>query len=328
MLEQLTDQKVSEKEYKVLTSTYPAEAVLLMTGNMTAEAAVELLQKVRLNLYTATREQLYTIDGYVFDGRLFVHQNTVYMVKVAKDTRPFVAKIAPDLQQEFQFSQELHEGQRCPTVMQCENCLKIDDARTALIMPFYPMTLHELGASHGGTFSNPVVANIVLCTLSTIKAFANKGLAHCDLKPHNLMLDSNGLVVAIDFGSVQRIGLPIKSTTVSFGIGVKDYVASTEYDLRFLGGMLASFALGSAQYLKYREDQEDVDDSFPALTLLRNTEPAESFTKKLALICFTASTVDEAWDRCREEIQSELPDCACLVDPRVVWPALVSAVPR
>jgi serine/threonine protein kinase len=324
-------QILSQDEYRVLTANFPSETVLLTLGKLSAEASANLVTRVRLQFKTATIEQLYTINGFTFAGRMFIHQDTVYMVKVSKGTHPFVAKITrEDLQQEFKFSQEVHEGQVCPTVMRAKAAFKVDEHRFALVTPAFPMTVHELGACRNNKFPESIVANITICTLSTIKAFANKGLAHCDLKPKNLMLDSNGLVVAIDFGSVRRVGDAITSTTPLYDCGVPfdKWYASTLFDLRFLGSMIASFALGLREYAEFKgssestskNDGQPVESKHIVANLLELLQP--SLFKSLALICLTVGTVDEAWEQCKAAIKSKLPDSDELVDPASVWPVL------
>jgi len=195
-----------------------------------------------LHVHTQTQAFLYNLHGYVFDGRIFLHQNGVHMVKVAKGTRPLVAKVADkDLRVEHDVSKLVHLEQKCPTVMQVEACFPVDtmNSRYALVTPFYGMTLDEVVRARSGFLPPVVMANVTLCTLSTIKAFTNVKLAHCDLKPQNLMMAPNGTVVAIDFGSASQIGKEITSTTASFAACASSYRASPEFDLSFLGTMLA-----------------------------------------------------------------------------------------
>jgi hypothetical protein len=126
-MKRLTDFTLSEAEGKVLTSAFPSHTMMLMTGKMSPDAARDVREQVRLCLYTATRDQLREKDGYVFDGRIELHSSKVLLVKAAKGTRPFVAKItAQDLTNEFNVSRKVHENQHCPTVMRAEAVFSVD----------------------------------------------------------------------------------------------------------------------------------------------------------------------------------------------------------
>jgi serine/threonine protein kinase len=187
-------------------------------------------------------------------------------------------------------------------------------------MPPYLMTLAELAASNSGKVTDTVVANVTLCVLSTIKAFANRGLAHCDLKPQNLMLESSGVVVAIDFGSACPVGASIHSTTgmYDFAVAIEDYKASALFDLRFLGAMLVSLCIGTSKYLKayegYKEDEDSKNMMITVLGYMR-----ESVVKSLVSACLKSSTVEEAWTECCAVVKT-MPADNGRVDPKSVWP--------
>jgi serine/threonine protein kinase len=103
----------------------------------------------------------------------------------------------------------IHNGQSCPTVMPVVDIIAIDEERTSMLTPYYPLPLSRL------TPQPSTVVNMALCALCTVKAFSAKKICHADIKPANMMMQSSGrIIVSIDFGSSVAYGESIDYFTL------------------------------------------------------------------------------------------------------------------
>lgn len=57
-----------------------------------------------------------------------------------------------------------------------------------------------------------------MCVLSALEALHKQHLAHCDVKPSNIMLNADGTAVLIDLGAVTEFGEDIREHTPGYSI--------------------------------------------------------------------------------------------------------------
>jgi len=292
---------LSEKEEQSLVDVYPLQAMLLATNKLTADTALKLYEDVKRVILTATRERIFGTQGWTFDGHILLHQGEVSLVKVVKGTRAFCAKVTKpsEVKREWECSQEVWASQDCPTVLKVEAFIPINENKAALITPMYPITLHEYIAAAKTTTGIPRVTpvNVALCGISTICAFNTVGRAHCDLKPQNLCLGMNGVVVAIDYGSSLKIGEEVTHTTQYWYPGRTDWRASASWDFHALGSIVLSMVVDAATFKKQAEDADDLTSFRAAM----KTRVNSSIGARIGLLLLEASdtnvTPSEVWEK-------------------------------
>ena len=200
---------------------------------------------------TTTRHLLVSETGIVLDGPVpgsCAGQGSTSVRFALAGSAVYAAKVGPPrlLGPEFAVSEAVAAAGKFPTVMRIFRTVTLphsegDTPRAALLMPVYAMSLSDAALSlpPGRSRARDILAfNVALCGAAAVAAFFGAGFAHGDIKPGNFMLDGSGLVVAIDFGTAQRVGAPFTEGSC-FGLDALG-VAGAAYDLTCLGSTLWS----------------------------------------------------------------------------------------
>jgi serine/threonine protein kinase len=101
----------------------------------------------------------------------------------------------------------------------------------ALIMPLYRISLREvLDAADGEEIEWSAFLFIAKGLLAAGETFETCGLAHCDLKPSNIMMDKS-VPVVIDLGSTVKLGSFIEQYTPFLALDADLKAATPAFDL-------------------------------------------------------------------------------------------------
>jgi serine/threonine protein kinase len=182
----------------------------------------------------------------------------------------------------------------------------------AVMSPFYPITMQHV-QSNVLLNRNTFYANVTLCGIASIKAFAAAGISHGDIKPSNIMLDAaSQITVLIDFGTAEVLGGYHTESTPYYSL---DYgnLASVERDLICLATSVLQ--LGGAD--------------LGALRNVSNTceicRKSDHISHKLALIILEnrERTLDELMQEVYQYIQREVENTNDLLTPADVNPILL-----
>jgi len=282
--EALIEAHLSTAEESLLMTEFGPALLLAGTGELNKDAAKSILQKLRDRVHTKTRFNCFNVSGYVLDGIIMFHQENISIVKVAHGTRSLCAKIGPtkSLEPDHQSSEILRTTLAShQTINVIEAFLPLDDQRSALVSEYYGLSLTDLVAACGSQgVAECALLNIAICGICTIYGFFLCGLAHCDLKPANMVLSSSGVVVTIDLGSVRPIGESMKSTTAHFTLMISEF-ATTVYDVGMLVGTLYSLCYPKSWTNLVLDVQNDPDT---VRALLLKQKPSPKVAIMLALL--------------------------------------------
>lgn len=302
--------EVSAEDARVLTTSYPADAILLLSHQMDRSVALALHAKVQLHIHTATRDAVKMSLGYSFDGRLFVHDGSVILCKVAKGLRAYCGKIAglEQVQREAKIARLLHSRVNAPTVVAVVDCVRTttdQGAATvldkgALIMPLLAMTVSDLIAAT--RLSDIDVLNIGMCGLATAYAFFLANMLHMDLKPGNMMLSDSGIVQTIDFDSCLQRGEGIRRTTELYAWFCAPMDVNPLFDVHFLGGVLA--VIIDKDVLCTGDETDRRAAAMGSLSARHDHMPS-----RFALLCLQSTDVHATWTAAAQ-LHSQFPEGA------------------
>jgi serine/threonine protein kinase len=170
------------------------------------------------------------VDGLVPGA---VGQQSTVVQYAIKGTQVYCAKTGPSriIEKEFNISQRIHSKYSfCPTVYRLEHMIDLPEEKKTIIGPFYPITLQHLQCN-ALLGKKTFFANVALCGIASIQAFASANMSHGDIKPSNIMLDSaSNKTVLIDFGTAEDIGSYHSESSPYYSLDCDRY-ASTERDL-------------------------------------------------------------------------------------------------
>ena len=126
-------------------------------------------------------------------------------------------------------------------VVRYSNRFDLGRGRAALFMPLYARSLHQL--VHESHTAAPLPAALLLRTardvLRGLALMHAAGLAHCDVKPDNVMLDGAGAATLIDLGAATPFGNPTREgAPESMALGLSVSLGSASVDLACLASTL------------------------------------------------------------------------------------------
>jgi hypothetical protein len=214
-------------------------------------------------VHTATRRRLSTLAGGLYLDGLIKGCETrgrpadlFYAVRVEDGAvgaaKIFYAPLAHEERNpasadlEWRFSQRLDaaaggEGEERQYVVRYSDMVDLGNGRQALFMPAYVRSFHHVvEESH---VSVPLPAPFLLRTardiLRGLRLLHAAGLAHCDVKPDNIMYAGNGTATLIDLGAVTEFGQPVvEGMPTEMALGIDLSRGSAKADLVGLASTL------------------------------------------------------------------------------------------
>lgn len=170
--------------------------------------------------------------------------------------RPVALKIlGPQLHADSEFVQRFEReavlvaNLRHPAIVRIYDIGKQDQFRYIAMELIDGCTLADLAHQHGPLGLGYVIT--ILEPIAQALAYAHSQKAiHRDIKPQNIMLDSQGRVLLTDFGIAQRIlgSETEKLTQTGTFIGTPEYLAPEQAETRPLDGRCDLYALGVVAY--------------------------------------------------------------------------------
>jgi len=216
----------------------------LQSGKFSKLHVSQLDRKLRNILSTTTRHRLTTESGLVLDGPVGASagQAGVELLHALDGSQVRCVKLGGiKLMSEYKVSLAIHNLVHCPSLLRIFSFQQIKLGVIALVMPLYPMSIADVMMTlppGPSTARDNISHSVALQGLCSVAAFALANFAHGDIKPSNFMLDNNGHVILIDFGTAKSLG---DSFTESSHYSLNQVrTATTEYDLVCLGATLAS----------------------------------------------------------------------------------------
>jgi serine/threonine protein kinase len=296
-----------------LISNYSAQAQYIGQFEVKDHIVHSLFLKIQRMAKTKTKTTI--VSKYSFDGPVPMSngQGNTTLQNVFRGSELFCAKTGKprQIQLEFDIGTRIHENQSCPTVMPVLDIIAIDEERTSVLTPYYPLPLSSLMQPQPST-----VVNMALCALCTVKAFSAKNICHADIKPANMMMQSSGrIIVSIDFGSSVAYGEPITSRTPLFGLDCP-FEGSLRYDLTCLATSIVFMRTGNYNLTEFSSVSTLMD-------WLQRPENSVKLEYQIASVCLDKmKSIDEIWHTCSG---LTLPEnhAEWIVDRQEIWPSLL-----
>jgi serine/threonine protein kinase len=313
-LSRIAGRELTASEKSCVLFNFSAQARYIGENEVEDDVVHWLFMKIQRLVKTKTRATI--VSKYSFDEPVPMShgQGDTTLQYVLCGSELFCAKIGKphQIQLEFDIGKRIHEGQSCPTVMPVVDIIAIDELRTAMLTPYYPLSLSSFTKSQPST-----VVNMALCALCTVKAFSAKNTCHADIKPGNMMMQSSGrIIVSIDFGSAVAYGESITSRTPLFGLDCPCDEGSLRYDLTCLATSIVVMSTGDYDLTE-----------FPSVSTMRDwlqrPENSVKLEYQIASVCLDETkSIDEIWHTCSG---LALPEnhAEWIVDRQEIWPSLL-----
>lgn len=180
--------------------------------------------------------------GYVFDGLLASGSGNslLYRVIEVSSYKIWCAKVYPndsvnDFENETSSSNLIHHDSIKPNIVMYQvinfGHISTGTKCLALLMPLYPISLSDIIEANCDT---PVpfhhFKNFAKSLILAGSYFQSCGLAHCDIKPGNIMID-DGQLVLIDLGAVCKLGDAISESTRFYCLNSNQLEVDPTFDL-------------------------------------------------------------------------------------------------
>jgi serine/threonine protein kinase len=163
----------------------------------------------------------------------------------------------------------IHKSKICPTIVHYQYQLEVTHQRFSgkcrlLIMPLYTISLQEFITAYASRLEDRLTTRVALSLLYSCKTLHEKNLCYCDIKPANLMLDTEGHIVLIDLGGVIPVGDAVQEYTPSYCLDAAVHRVDFRFDLYCVATTLAQcliskFDIKSRSLYTFRNDVSSVD---------------------------------------------------------------------
>ena len=243
--EQLIGNTLNQKERTILLSRFSSFLLPIEAGSLSIPEGKKLLRSIRTILRSETIRRMIS-EGYVFDELLGptagAGRAVLYRVLCTSSFQVFCGKVylkdsegTTPAEKEIWASQVVHSGSKHPYIVQYIP-VEIsheghDYSSMALLMPLYAMSLSDIIEAYRGiALPFEKVKNISQGLLSAGARFEETKLAHCDIKPENVMMDGASAVV-IDLGSVTKFGGRVEEFTRFYALDASYDAVEAIFDL-------------------------------------------------------------------------------------------------
>ena len=125
------------------------------------------------------------------------HSNTTVAVKIidittTKGQRGFLTEV---------MAHEILKRGRAKSICQIQECIQVPDKYGLIVMKQYESDLFDFTFNNNTPLTTEQVKNLFRGICEAVKDMHLNGLAHLDIKPENILLDSEGKPHLCDFGS-------------------------------------------------------------------------------------------------------------------------------
>lgn len=100
-----------------------------------------------------------------------------------------------------------------------------------------------------GTFPLDDIVSIAATVADALQVAHEKGIVHRDIKPHNIMVSTDGHVRLLDFGVARGVGLDMKTiTTTGMIVGTPEYMSPEQFQALRVGPRSDIYSLGVVMF--------------------------------------------------------------------------------
>lgn len=245
---------LTEEEQLVFWSHFAGYTTSVREKKLSIPDARKLVKLVS-NVLKAKTTAVMRIEGFVFDGLLgytgggkallyHVIEVSTGLVKCGKVYR--IDKDTESVSREIEASTVVHGSNSYnPYIVRYEIALDFShqsapsNRSIALIMTLYQLTLAAIIEAF---FATPLPMHmfnkVAICVLSAGSRFCELNMAHCDIKPENVMM-LDGEYTVIDLGAVCKYGEPVVECTLGYYLDAPIHIATPIFDLNCAAVTLA-----------------------------------------------------------------------------------------
>jgi len=240
---------LSDVERTILYTRFQGFVKVLEEGPLKLVEARKLLNSIRSVLQSQTVRRLCE-QGLLFNGIISgaggAH-SVIYSVYEYSSGEAKCAKVysnVEEAQNEFDMSVAIHSLEPDPNFVAYSNLININHTHFegtvyALIMPRYNDSLQNfLSALLIQPFDARQSCKLAIALLRAGSKLFHLGLAHCDIKPNNIMIVPSSFVL-IDFGSMVAFGQEVKEYTQFNYLDAQTTRADHKIDLYCIASTLA-----------------------------------------------------------------------------------------
>jgi serine/threonine protein kinase len=244
------DNILNQEERVILYTKFPNEIQVIKKNLLSIYNARQLYKKIRTTLRTKTIK-IMKENGYIFDGLIGGNgggKALLYNVIKDADFNVLCGKVylidsenQPTIHNEVSMSNYIHSNSKFPFIVKYSPIIEFyhhdtnNQKSIALIMPLYPLSLALVLEAYG---EMPIpftqFQTLVNCLLQSIEHLRSLKLAHCDIKPENIMIDNSvspSIFVLIDLGAVTEFGKEVKEYTPGYSLFESIFAVNENFDI-------------------------------------------------------------------------------------------------
>ena len=241
--EQMVDRKLENNLLHVLVKEFPEYWEAIKLNRIDKSHCIFVMKLLQTFVKSRTKIKVMQESGIIFGRTIGTGKGTTLILNAFSQLskKNYAANLFVDygVDVDATASFELMTSQM---LQPHENIIAIEDLHRfdhcdgtkgiALLMPRYLMSLEIVvkEVERGGSLQRVFFLDICRGLLSAGAQFQRHNIAHCDIKPANIMIN-NGKPVLIDFGAVTSIGCNISEGTDIYALDADLNIATLYYDL-------------------------------------------------------------------------------------------------